>query len=100
MMLASELKEYIDGARWFGGKGRPWDVGGIRRVGTLPGSTSDLTVVIELVEIAYADGEPEFYQVPLAIYPHVEDRLGHAMIGVIETGDGGQLFAYDAVHDR
>ena len=98
--LAPALKDYIGGARWFGGKGRAWEVGEIRRVGTLPGSTPDLTVVIELVEIVYAEGEPETYQVPLAYYPYQQDRLGHALIGTVEGSDGSQLFAYDAVHDR
>ena len=100
MTLAPALKDYIDTARWFGGKGRPWEVGTVRRVGTLPGSTPDLTVVIDLVEIAYADGESEFYQVPLALYPYQEERLGHALIGTVDDEHGRQLHAYDAVHDR
>lgn len=100
MTFAGALKDYIDDARWFGGKGRPWEVGGIRRVGTLPGSTPDLTVVVELVQLVYAEGEPEFYQVPLALYPHREERLDHALVGLLDDGDRGQLFAYDAVHDR
>ncbi len=99
MRLAPALKAYIDGARWFGGKGREWEVGTIRRVGTLPGSTPELTVVIELVEIAYVEGEPETYQIPLALYPQWQDRLEHASIGSVED-EGGQLFAYDALHDR
>jgi maltokinase len=100
MTFAGALKGYIDDARWFGGKGRPWEVGGTRRVGTMPGSTPDLTVVVELVEIVYAEGEPEFYQVPLALYPHREERLDHALVGMLDDGDGAQLFAYDALHDR
>ncbi|UUZ58420.1 maltokinase N-terminal cap-like domain-containing protein [Nocardioides sp. B-3] len=98
--LTPALKDYIDGARWFGGKGRDWEVGRIRRVGTLPGSTPDLTVVIELVEIVYADGDPEFYRVPLALYPQQQDRLGHALIGRVDDGGIGVRFAYDALHDR
>ncbi|WP_107705535.1 maltokinase N-terminal cap-like domain-containing protein [Nocardioides allogilvus] len=103
MTLAPALKDYIEHARWFGGKGRDWEVGEVRRVGTLPGSTPDLTVVIELVEISYADApagaDPEFYQVPLALYPHREERLDHAQIGTLTEG-GRELVAYDAVHDR
>ena len=102
MNLSSELKTYIDSARWFGGKGRAWEVGQIRRVGTLPGSTPDLAVVIELVEVVYADTpsdsapESDFYQVPLALYPHRMDRLEHALVGRISD----ELYAYDALHDR
>ncbi|WP_310527762.1 maltokinase N-terminal cap-like domain-containing protein [Nocardioides sp.] len=98
--LAPALKAYIDSARWFGGKGRAWKVGRVRQVGTLPGSTADLTVVVELVEIIYAEGEPETYQVPLAFYARQQDRLGHALVGTIDAADGGPLFAYDAAHDR
>ncbi len=102
------LKSYIDRARWFGGKGREWELGAVRRVGTLPGSTDDLTVVIDLAEIVYADGEPECYQIPLALYPEAQDRLAHALIdtvsvdeGVDEEVDGsGTTHAYDALHDR
>lgn len=100
MTLAPALKDYIDSARWFGGKGRDWEVGRIRRVGTLPGSTPDLTVVIELVEIAYVNGDPELYQVPLALYREQQDRLGHALIGQMDDPDLQQRWAYDALHDR
>jgi len=94
------LKHYIDSARWFGGKGRPWELGTVRRVGTLPGSTRELTVVIDLAEIAYADGEPDFYQIPLALYPGPQDRLAHALIDGGDGGDGDPTYAYDALHDR
>ena len=94
------IKSYVDSARWFGGKGRPWKLGAVRRVGTLPGSSRDLTVVIDLAEIAYTDGEPEFYQLPLALYPHSQDRLAHALIYSADADGGGTTFAYDALHDR
>ena len=98
------LKHYIGSARWFGGKGRAWQLGTTRRVGTLPGSTRDLTVVIDLVEISYADGDPDFYQIPLALYPGPQDRLAHALIDVSGSedgdGDGDRTYAYDALHDR
>ena len=46
--MSDGLKHYIDSARWFGGKGREWELGTLRRVGTVPGSTPELTVVIDL----------------------------------------------------
>ena len=97
--MSDGLKHYIDSARWFGGKGREWELGTLRRVGTVPGSTPELTVVIDLAEIAYATGEPEFYQVPLAIYPTPQDRLSHALIEVVDS-DSGTSYSYDALHDR
>lgn len=96
MTFEAALKDYIDGARWFGSKGRAWTVGTVRRIGTLPGSTPELSVVIELVEIVYDDAEqPDLYQVPLALYPDQQERLGHALVGQVEG-----RWAYDAVHDR
>ncbi|PUA80359.1 maltokinase N-terminal cap-like domain-containing protein [Nocardioides currus] len=100
MTFTDALKDYIDGARWFGGKGREWQVGAVRRVGTLPGSGDGLSVVIELVEIAYTGAEPDYYQLPLALYPDQQERLGHALIGTLDGEDGREVFAYDAVHDR
>ncbi|QIK75959.1 maltokinase N-terminal cap-like domain-containing protein [Nocardioides piscis] len=94
------LKHYIDSARWFGGKGREWTLGEIRRVGTLPHSTPELTAVIELVEISYADGDQEHYQVPLALYPDSQERLEHAFIGMLDEPGLGEVHAYDALHDR
>ena len=47
---------YLERTRWFGGKGRPFEIASIRRVGEVPcGSEGDPTVVIDLVEVAYGD---------------------------------------------
>ncbi|GAA4694792.1 maltokinase N-terminal cap-like domain-containing protein [Nocardioides conyzicola] len=93
---------YLERTRWFGGKGRPFTVTGVRRIGELPGSGDGLWVVIDLVEVTYGDGPggTEIYQVPLALYTDPETRLDHAFLGWWEEPEFGWVHAYDALHDR
>jgi len=97
---------YLDKTRWFGGKGRPFAVSGVRRLGTLGDTGPYPRVVLLLVELTYDDvpaGSPdavELYQVPLALYRDAEHRLDHAFIGWWEEPDLGWVHAYDALHDR
>ncbi len=92
--------EFLNRTRWFGGKGRPYAVTGVRTLGELPGGPP--VVVIHLVEVSYSDDEggTELYQVPLAFYEHPEGRLDHAFVGWWESADHGWVHAYDALHDR
>lgn len=93
---------YLERTRWFGGKGRPFSVTEVRRIGELPGSGDGLWVVIDLVEVTYGDGPggTEIYQVPLALYTDPEPRLDHAFLGWWEEPEFGWIHAYDALHDR
>jgi maltokinase len=95
---------YLARTRWFGGKGRPFEVSDVRTIGVVPGGPPQ--VVIHLVEVSYADGPSsgegatELYQVPLAFYEHPEPRLDHAFVGWWDDPEHGWVHAYDAVHDR
>ncbi|HEX6517449.1 MAG TPA: hypothetical protein VF049_17930 [Nocardioidaceae bacterium] len=95
------LEHYIQTARWFGGKGRDFRVGEVRRVGELGEAEPGAPVTIELVTVEY-DGtaETELYQLPLVYYPEEQDRLGHALVGVWEDERVGHAFVYDALQDR
>ncbi len=93
-----QLTEFIEGARWFGGKGRDGVVTDVRRVGTV--AEQGPRVVVDLAEITYPDGDVEVYQVPLALYTDPEHRLDHAFVGWWEDSEVGWVHAYDAVHDR
>ena len=93
-----QLSEYIEGARWFGGKGRGLSVTGVRRLGVI--SDEGPRVVVDLAEVTYDDGGRDLYQVPLALYTDPEHRLDHAFVGWWEDPDVGWTHAYDAVHDR
>jgi maltokinase len=94
------LRSWIESARWFGGKGRSWTLTSVRRVGEAPQPPEGLRVAIDLAEVSYDDGEPEFYQLPLAFYDTHVERLEHAFIGEWDDEDFGHRFVYDAVHDR
>jgi maltokinase len=94
---------YLERTRWFGGKGRPFAVSDVHRIGEVPGRAEDgPRVVIQLVEVRYddAEGGTELYQVPLAFYTEPESRLDHAFLGWWEEPDHGWVHAYDALHDR
>jgi maltokinase len=101
-----QLSEYLEGARWFGGKGRGARVSGVRRLGVI--ADDEPLVVVDLVEVTYDDpstspgqaADVELYQVPLALYTDPEHRLDHAFVGWWEDPDAGWTHAYDAVHDR
>ncbi|MDN4176073.1 hypothetical protein QWY28_24215, partial [Nocardioides sp. SOB77] len=69
--------------RWFGGKGRPFEVTAVHRIGQVPGCVDAGPAVVDHhVELTYGDSEggTETYQVPLALYAEAETRLDHAFI--------------------
>ena len=97
-----ELAAYIAEARWFGGKGRGMHVSGVRRLRWLepePGPEAP-HVRVELATIQYDDGDTELYQVPLGYYAEPQERLAHALVGIWEDDELGEVHAYDALHDR
>jgi maltokinase len=85
MTREEALRAFISDARWFGGKGRDFELGEVR----------ELPHGIHLVDVRYADGDEDTYQLPLSVYDEPQDRLGHAFVG-----DWDGRFHYDAVHDR
>ncbi len=99
--------DYLGRTRWFGGKGRPFAVSAVQRLGEVPGALqSGPRVVIYLVELTYGDvpadsvDAVDLYQVPLAFYIDPESRLDHAFVGWWQDPDQGWVHAYDALHDR
>jgi maltokinase len=100
--VKSELEQFIESARWFGGKGRGASVADVRRIGSLGSAEQDGTpyVGIELVTLAYTDGQHETYQVPIAYYAQPQGRLEHAQIGHWDDPEVGPVHAYDAMHDK
>jgi maltokinase len=99
-----ELTSFIEGARWFGGKGRAFRVTDVRRLGWVETGTP-ARASIEVVTLTYDDGAPgeqsELYQLPLAFYAERQERLNHAFVGWWEEPElGGYVHAYDALHDR
>ena len=87
-----QREAFLANQRWFAGKGRDFEISEV----TVLAQLSD-QVRIELVEVAYADGEPatELYQMPVSAYDGPQERLAHALV---REGDGE--WTYDAVHDK
>ncbi|WP_435771663.1 maltokinase N-terminal cap-like domain-containing protein [Nocardioides sp. SYSU DS0651] len=98
------LREYLGRARWFGGKGRSFDVTRVQRLGVVgPADATEPRVVVQLVEVTYDEPggpETELYQVPLALYRDPQERLDHASVGRWEDPELGDVIAYDAPSDR
>ncbi|WKN47286.1 phosphotransferase [Nocardioides sp. Arc9.136] len=95
--------DYFEKTRWFGGKGRPFEVTAVHRIGQVPGCVDAGPAVVDhLVELTYGDAEggTELYQVPISLYADPEQRLDHAFIGWWEEPERGWVHAYDALHDR
>ena len=86
---SKSLTVWVGDARWFGGKGREFEITDVREIPL----ADDVTTT--LVTVAYADGGSDLYQVPLSAYDDPQDRLGHAFVG-----EWDDQFHYDAVHDR
>jgi maltokinase len=103
--VKDQLKDYITGARWFGGKGRQFDVVDVRRL-RLPSSADPTTtaplglVTVELVTLRYDTGETDVYQVPVSYYLGQRAKLQHALIGAWDDEELGHIWAYDALHDH
>ncbi len=101
--VVSALRQYLETARWFGGKGREFKALGVRRAGLLGAPDTEPRVGIELLTLEYTGEEPresETYQMPLAYYAQEQERLEHAYVGAWDDPDLGAVVAYDAVHDR
>ncbi len=97
------LADFFVRTRWFGGKGRPFAVTGVRRIGEVPGGSAEgPRVLLHLVQVDYHDAEAgtEVYQVPLAMYAEAQPRLDHAALGRWEEPGLGWVHAYDALHDK
>ena len=83
------LTIFVADARWFGGKGRDFEITAVHEIPL----ADDVTTT--LVTVAYADGGSDLYQVPISSYDDPQDRIGHALIG-----EWDDRYHYDAVHDR
>jgi maltokinase len=94
------LLGYLSDQRWFAGKGGESSLGDVQRLGWLPSHSGEPRVRVELISVE-TDGRPQLYQVPVAHYDSPQDRIGHALIGVVEDADSGEnAYVYDALHDK
>jgi maltokinase len=89
--LATLLRRYLPGQRWFAGRGRP-----LRAVAVelAPGPVRAGDPLHAVARVDYDDGgQPERYQVPLGLGPGPGEQLGAV------AGDGGPVEVRDAMGD-
>jgi trehalose synthase-fused probable maltokinase len=85
------LAAYVTGRRWFGSKSR--EVAGARVLEAAAARAGSPGLVLALVEIRFAPGTHEIYQVPFGLRPRDEGWAD----GVVGEVDG--YTAYDAMED-
>ena len=96
-----DLGAYLGHQRWFGGKGRAFHVSGSTTVARLREASEHLPAVrIDVVHVAYDDGDTETYQLPIVAYPEPVEHLAHVLVGEETGADGGVYHVYDALHDK
>lgn len=93
------MGSYIAQARWFGGKGRSFEVTSVESYVLGPGVTTNL-VGLRYTDPSTGSGqageqETDVYQLPLSSYDEPQERLQHATVGYWD-----RQHHYDAVHDR
>jgi maltokinase len=96
--LGQLLAAWLPGQRWFAGKGRAMQVYAVRRLDTL--TERPYPSAVWLVDVGYADGGREVYQVPLVCRPEPADTLTHVLIGVTDSDGRPRIWWYDALHDK
>ncbi|TML70435.1 MAG: maltose alpha-D-glucosyltransferase [Actinobacteria bacterium] len=65
--LEEAVVGFLDGQRWFAGKGRPMRSVRIRDVIPLTPAGEDKLAAVTMVEVDYLEGEPDTYVLPLAV---------------------------------
>ena len=96
-----DLTSYVAHQRWFGGKGRPFQVTGSTTVAQLRAATAvEPAVRIDVLHVAYDDGDTETYQLPLVGYAEPVEHLEHVRVGRETASDGKTYVLYDALHDK
>ncbi|MBA3743416.1 phosphotransferase [Sporichthya sp.] len=97
MEMREELTHWLAGRRWFAGKGREisrLDATGIGLLGETP------PVELIAVNVTYADGEHETYNVPVSYRDEPDPALAHALIGHWSREGGTPRYGYDALEDK
>jgi len=105
-ILEAVLLDYIRNRRWFRGKAR--DSWALQILDIISVRSADLAANLVMIEVEYAEGDPETYVIPLAIAPaqqanEIIAEYPYAGIAHLQTarkdGDSGNLL-YDALVNR
>lgn len=90
----THLAAYLAARRWFGGKGREFEV---VHVHPLPWLSRQPRVRIEIVTVQFSDGARDSYQFPVTYLDELDEGLAHALVGEVDHPDLGPVVCYDAV---
>lgn len=95
------LPAYVVNCRWFGGKARPWTAMTLRDEVKIGGNGYEARLLV--FEVAYVDGTPETYLLPLQIAGGETARAirqDHPQAVIAQFDDGGeQTILFDAVYE-
>lgn len=90
------LREYLSRQRWFGG--REWDIRSVRVADVGVVKDGDPAVLTVIVDVDYADAEPERYHVPLAVQREGAAGVWEGVVVGAGERDGQSVVVYDALH--
>jgi len=105
-VLEAVLLDYIRGRRWFRGKAREsW---GLQILDIIPVNSPQFAANLVLIEVEYAEGDPETYIVPLisTLAEQADDVMAeypHAVIARLKPRrkeGGSESLLYDALVDK
>jgi maltose alpha-D-glucosyltransferase/alpha-amylase len=98
--LEAHLPTYLQGCRWFAGKGR--HIRAVEIIEQIPIGQEDSTTWLTLVTVHYRNGPSENYQIPIAFAKSDTLRnigTSHAIICRIKIGQTDGII-YDGVYDK
>jgi trehalose synthase-fused probable maltokinase len=98
--LRAELPPYLRAQRWFGSKGRT--VAGVSVADSAELPADGVPAALVLVEVAFTDGPPEVYALPLAArhLPAARQAPDRTVVPLAElVGPDGDWLLYDAMDD-
>jgi len=92
----ARLREFLPRQRWFGGREREVTAIRVADVGVL--RDGDPVVLSVVVDVEYAEGDPEQYHVPLAVQSEAIEGVWEGVVVGAGERDGRPVLVYDALH--
>ncbi len=103
--LEEAVAGFLEGQRWFAGKGRRTRSVRVREVAELSPAGRDELAAVTMVEVEYLEGEPETYVLPLAVVEpeqahRIETELPGAVVARVERKGESALLVDGLVDQR
>jgi maltokinase len=97
--LVPLLVQWLPTQRWFAAKGREFTIAPRELAAVGAGPPEQPEVSIWLIEVHFANGTSESYQLPLVEREQPATALEHVLIGTFESA-AGTRWLYDALYDH